>query len=123
MKDDWTCDATKSGSADWDNCVTQCEDIIRSALDYFAVTKSADDDMKLSQPSMKKDTEDMVWNPNIVLLGTDDSGFYPAVDCMKWLMNTISLIEKQAKNKVMMEYLENFCDIPCVRLRLYAYED
>ena len=79
MKDDWSCDATKSGSADWDNCVTQCKDIIRSTVDYFAVTKSADDNMKLSQPSTKKDIEDMVWNPNIVL-GTDDSRFYPAVD-------------------------------------------
>lgn len=107
MKDDWSCDATKLGSADWDNCVTQCEDIIRSTVDYFAVTKSADDNMKLSQPSTKKDIEDMVWNPNIVL-GTDDSRFYPAVDRMKWLMNTNSLTEKQAKNKVMMEYPENF---------------
>ena len=107
MKDDWSCDATKSGSADWDNCVTQCTDIIRSTVDYFAVPKSADDNMKLSQPSTKKDIEDMVWNPNIVL-GTDDSRFYPAVDRMKWLMNTNSLTEKQAKNKVMMEYLENF---------------
>ena len=107
MKDDWSCDATKSGSADWDNCVTQCEDIIRSTVDYFAVTKSADDNIKLSQPSTKKDIEDMVWNPNIVL-GTDDSRFYPTVDCMKWMMNTTSLTEKQAKNKVMMEYPENF---------------
>jgi hypothetical protein len=87
--------------------VTECEDIIRSTVDYFAVTKSADDDMKLSQPSTKKDLEDMVWNPNIVL-GTDDSGFYPAVDRMKYLIDTKSLTEEQAKKKVMMEYPENF---------------
>lgn len=107
VKDNWPCDATTSGSADWDNCVTECEDIIRSTVDYFAVTKSADDDMKLSQPSTKKDLEDMVWNPNIVL-GTDDSGFYPAVDRMKYLIDTKSLTEEQAKKKVMMEYPENF---------------
>jgi hypothetical protein len=106
VKDNWPCDATP-GSADWNNCVTQCEDIIRSTVDYFAVTKSADENMKLSQPSTKKVIEDVVWNPNIVL-GTDDSGFYPAVDRMKWLMETKSLTEKQAKNKVMMEYPENF---------------
>jgi hypothetical protein len=39
---------------------------------------------------------------------TDDSGFYPAVDRMKFLMGTKSLTEKEAKDKVMMEYPENF---------------
>lgn len=98
--------AACSGSRAWEDNVKRTEAVIRSTVDEWAKAKSGDGGFV--PPKVKGDEEGpKKWDPDVVC-GTDDTGFYLAVDRARWLVENKSMKEEEAQNKVMEEYPENF---------------
>lgn len=106
LRETWPSTAKAAGSVDWDAQVTKSESIIESATKEWANIKKATLDAPLPEepaPSNKGP----VWDPKIVC-GTDESGYYPALDRQNWLIENQNMTEEEAKQKVMDEFPENF---------------
>lgn len=106
IREAWPSTAKAAGSAEWDEQVTKSESIIESAIQEWANIKRATLDVPL-QDVPAPSNKGPVWDPKIVC-GTDESGYYPALDRKNWLIENLNMTEEEAKQKVMEEFPENF---------------
>jgi len=108
IKNTWPSKAAMAGAPGWENQVAKSEDVIRSTFEKWAKVKTGREDLPLQKPTLvEKDFSKMVWNPDIVC-GTDESGFFPALDRVKWLVDNTDMTKVDAKKKVMLEFPANF---------------
>ena len=105
IKDNWPMNCNKAGDFGWDEQIAMCEEIILSTTEEFAKKRTGNTDLTFVKP--KKRTSVSTWNPEVVC-GDDESGGYAAKDRALYLVETEKLSMKEAQQKVMAEFPDNF---------------
>mmetsp|Transcript_23328 Transcript_23328/g.54973 ORF Transcript_23328/g.54973 Transcript_23328/m.54973 type:complete len:475 (+) Transcript_23328:58-1482(+) len=109
IRDSWPSTALRAGSADWEKQVMKSEEVIYATIEEWAQSRSNKADFNLStpEPIKAKTHGPLEWAPGTIV-GTDESGFYPAKDRAAWLMENQGMSQEDAQNKVIEEFPDKF---------------
>lgn len=105
IKDNWPMNCNKAGDPGWDEQIAICEELILSTTEEFAKKRTGNKELTFVKP--KRRTSVRTWNPEVIC-GNDETGGYTAKDRALWLVENKKLGMKEAQQKVMEEFPDNF---------------